>query len=295
MSSWNIQIPVAPSRIESGSTFYNGPVKQGSLKPGGTIIEGTSGNTGVGLAMYAAIHNYKCIFVLADKQSQEKIDNLRAFGTKVIVCPTDVAPEDPRSYYSVSQRLAKTTPNSYYVDQYANLLNRETHLKETGPEIYRQTKGDFDVFMVGVGTGGTITGCSMYLKKQMPKLSVVGVDCEGSIIAHYAKTGKIGIARPYVVEGIGEDFIPENYDFSYIDDFVTVGDKESFLMTRRLLIEEGIYAGGSSGAAVAGALKYTEGLKEKKRILIILPDSGNRYASKIYSDNWMKENGYVSL
>ena len=278
-----------------GKYILQQAVQKGDLKPGGTIIEGTSGNTGVGLAMYAAINNNKCIFVLADKQSQEKIDNLRAFGAEVIVCPTDVEPEDSRSYYSVSKRLAETTANSYYVDQYANLLNRETHVKETGPEIYRQTNGDFDIFMAGVGTGGTITGCAMYLKKKMPKLTIVGIDCEGSIIAHYAKTGEIGIARPYVIEGIGEDFIPENYDFSCIDDFVTVGDKESFLMTRRLLKEEGIYAGGSSGAAVAGAIRYAQGLKEKKRILVILPDSGNRYSSKIYNDNWMTENGYVSI
>ena len=264
-------------------------IKDGLLKKGGTIIEGTSGNTGVGLAMFAAVHGYKCVFVLADKQSQEKIDNLKAFGAKVVVCPTDVPPDDPRSYYSVSKRLAETTPNSYYVNQYNNLLNREAHYHFTGPEIYNQTGGEFDIFMAGVGTGGTITGCAMYLKEQMPHVQVVGVDCEGSIIAHYAKTGEITEARTYKIEGIGEDFIPDNYDFSLIDDFVTVGDEESFLMTRKLLKKEGIYAGGSSGAAVAGAIRYAKKTGGKKKILVILPDSGNRYASKIYSDDWMNK------
>ena len=267
-------------------------VKNGDLKPGGTIIEGTSGNTGVGLAMFAAIHGYKCVFVLADKQSQEKINNLRAFGAKVVVCPTNVEPEDPRSYYSVSKRLSETIPNSFYVNQYDNLTNRETHVHTTGPEIFEQTGGDFDVFMAGVGTGGTITGTAMYLKSKMPNVKVVGVDCEGSIIAGYKKTGKIGEAKPYVLEGLGEDFIPENYDFDIIDDFVTVGDKESFIMTRALLTQEAIYAGGSSGAAVIGAIKYAQTLDKPQKILVILPDSGNRYASKIYNDDWMRDNGY---
>ena len=268
-------------------------VKKGKLRPGGTIIEGTSGNTGIGLAMFAAIHGYKCIFVLADKQSQEKVDALRAFGAEVVVCPTDVEPEDPRSYYSVSKKLSETTPHSYYVDQYDNLLNREAHSKMTGPEIFEQTQGDFDVLVAGVGTGGTITGCSMYLKSQMPDLQVIGIDCEGSIIAHYGKTGEMGMAKPYVLEGIGEDFIPANYDFSLIDDFVVVGDKESFLMTRALLKQEGLYAGGSSGAAVLGAIRYAKTLEAPKKILVLLPDSGNRYASKIYNDDWMRDNGYL--
>ncbi len=275
-----------------GAYILDQAVKNGDLKPGGTIIEGTSGNTGVGLAMYASVHGYKCVFVLADKQSKEKIDNLRAFGAKVIVCPTNVEPEDPRSYYSVSKRLAETIPNSYYVNQYDNLWNRETHFNTTGPEIYEQTEGDFDVFMAGVGTGGTISGIGSYLKTVMPEVKVVGIDCEGSIIAHYAKTGEMVEAKPYVLEGLGEDFIPKNYDFSVIDDWVVIGDKESFITTRDLLTLEGIYAGGSSGGAVRAAIKYAETLKEPKKILVLLPDSGNRYASKIFNDDWMSDNGY---
>jgi len=275
-----------------GKFILDKAIKEGKLKPGGTIIEGTSGNTGVGLAMWAAVNGYKCIFVLADKQSQEKINNLRAFGAKVIVCPTNVEPEDPRSYYSVSARLAETIPNSYYVNQYENLHNSQTHFETTGPEIFEQTGGDFDVFMAGVGTGGTISGTGRYLKSVMPEVKVVGVDCEGSIVAHYARTGEMGEARPYVLEGIGEDFIPGNYDFDVIDDWVMVGDKESFIMTRKLLTLEGIYTGGSAGAAVVGALKYAKTLKTPKKILVILPDSGNRYTSKIFNDAWMSDNDY---
>ncbi|EQC49593.1 putative cystathionine beta-synthase [Bacteriovorax sp. BSW11_IV] len=285
--------PGGSTKDRIGSYMLDQAVKEGKLKPGGTIIEGTSGNTGVGLAMWAAIHGYKCIFVLADKQSREKIDNLRAFGAKVVVCPTNVEPEDPRSYYSVSKRLAETIPNSFYVNQYDNLHNRNTHYNWTAPEMYEQTQGDFDVFMAGVGTGGTITGCGMFFKEKMPDVKIVGIDCEGSIIAHYAKTGEMCEAKSYVIEGIGEDFIPQNYDFSVIDDFVVVGDKESFLMTRRLLKEEGIYAGGSAGAAICGAIKYAKTLKEPKKILILLHDSGNRYASKIYNDDWMSDKGYL--
>jgi cystathionine beta-synthase len=284
--------PGGSSKDRIGKYILEQAVKSGDLKPGGTIIEGTSGNTGVGLAMYAAVYGYKCIFVLADKQSQEKIDNLRAFGAKVVVCPTNVEPEDPRSYYSVSQRLSETIPNSYYVNQYENLWNRETHFTTTGPEIYEQTNGDFDVFIAGVGTGGTISGLGKYFKSQNENIQIVGVDCEGSIIAHYFKTGEMCEAKTYVLEGLGEDFIPGNYDFDNIDDFAIVGDKESFVMTRKLLDQEGIYAGGSSGAAVVGAIKYAKTLKEPKKILVLLPDSGNRYASKIFNDNWMRDNGY---
>lgn len=264
----------------------------GDLKPGGTIIEGTSGNTGVGLAMWAALNGHQCIFVLADKQSKEKIDNLRAFGAKVIVCPTNVEPADPRSYYSVSKRLSETIPNSYYVNQYENLWNRDTHFYTTGPEIFQQTNGEFDIFMAGVGTGGTISGTAAYLKTVMPNLTVVGIDCEGSIVAHYAKTGEMTEAHSYVLEGLGEDFIPGNYNFDVIDDWVMIGDKESFLMTRKLLTKQAIYAGGSSGGAVVGAIKYAKTLKEPKKILVILPDSGNRYTSKIFNDDWMSNNGY---
>jgi cystathionine beta-synthase len=285
--------PGGSSKDRIGGFIMDHAIAKGLLKPGGTIIEGTSGNTGVGLAMWAAVNGYKCIFVLADKQSQEKINNLKAFGAKVVVCPTDVDAADPRSYYSVSKRLAETIPNSYYVNQYDNLWNRETHVATTGPEIYEQTQGDFDVYMAGVGTGGTITGVSMYLKTKMPNLKTVGVDVEGSIVAQFARTGDLSGARSYVIEGIGEDFIPGNYDFKFIDDWVVVGDKESFLMTRALLKQEGIYTGGSGGAAVVGAIKYAKTLKEPKKILVILPDSGNRYASKIYNDEWMMAKGYI--
>lgn len=285
--------PGGSSKDRIGGFIMDRAIAAGKLKPGGTIIEGTSGNTGVGLAMWAAVNGYKCIFVMADKQSVEKVNNLKAFGAKVVVCPTDVEPEDPRSYYSVSKRLAETIPNSYYVNQYDNLWNRETHIATTGPEIFEQTSGDFDVFMAGVGTGGTITGTSMYLKTKMPNLKTVGVDVEGSIVAQFARTGDLNGARSYVIEGIGEDFIPGNYDFKVIDDWVVVGDKESFLMTRALLKQEGIYTGGSGGAAVVGAIKYAKTLKEPKKILVILPDSGNRYSSKIFNDEWMMAKGYI--
>jgi cystathionine beta-synthase len=285
--------PGGSSKDRIGGFIMDRAVAAGKIKPGGTIIEGTSGNTGVGLAMWAAVNGYKCVFVMADKQSIEKVNNLKSFGAKVVVCPTDVEPEDPRSYYSVSKRLAETIPNSYYVNQYDNLWNRETHVATTGPEIFEQTQGDFDIYMAGVGTGGTITGISSYLKTKMPKLKTVGVDVEGSIVAQFARTGDLSGARSYVIEGIGEDFIPENYDFKVIDDWVVVGDKESFLMTRALLKQEGIYTGGSGGAAVVGALKYAQTLKEPKKILVILPDSGNRYASKIFNDEWMMSKGYI--
>lgn len=276
-----------------GAFILDRAVQKGVLKPGGTIIEGTSGNTGMGLAMWSAINGYKCIFVLADKQSMEKINALKAFGAKVVICPTNVEPEDPRSYYSVAKRLSETIPNSYYVNQYDNFDNRETHFNTTGPEIWKQTEGDFDVFMAGVGTGGTISGIGRYLKSQKPSMKVVGVDIEGSILTHYHKTKEMIAAKPYVLEGIGEDMIPLNIDFDIIDEFVQVQDKECFLMTRSLLLKEGIYAGGSSGAAVVGALKYARTLKTPKKILVILPDSGNRYQSKIYNDEWMRVHGYA--
>ena len=268
-------------------------VERGDLKPGGTIVESTSGNTGVGIALFAAIHGYNCVFVMADKQSQEKIDNLKAYGAKVIVCPTNVEPEDPRSYYSVAAKLG-SLPNSVFLDQYGNMDNGESHFEITGPEIYKQTNGEFDTFLASVGTGGTISGCSRYLKSKMPNLKTVGVDCEGSILMHYHKTGEICEAKSYVVEGIGEDFLPDNVLFDLIDDFVMVNDKESFLMTRELLTKEGIYAGGSCGSAVVGAIRYAESLDKPERILVILPDSGNRYASKIYNDNWMQKMGYIN-
>ncbi len=285
--------PGGSTKDRIGAYMLDQAVKEGTLKPGGTIIEGTSGNTGVGLAMWAAVHGYKCIFVMADKQSQEKISNLKAFGAKVVVCPTNVEPDDPRSYYSVSKRLSATIPNSFYVNQYDNLHNRDTHYTWTAPEMYEQTGGDFDTFMATVGTGGTISGCGRYFKEKMPNVKIIGIDCEGSIVAEFAKTGKMGQARPYVLEGVGEDFIPENYDFKNIDDWIVIGDKESFLMTRKLLKHEGIYAGGSAGAAIVGAIKYAKTLKKPEKILVLLHDSGNRYASKIYNDDWMSTNNYL--
>lgn len=275
-----------------GSYILQEAEKRGEIKEGATIIEGTSGNTGVGLALYSIQRGYKFVFVLPDKQSKEKIKNLEAFGAEVVICPTNVEPDDPRSYYSVAKELSTKIENSYYVNQYYNLLNQEAHYKTTGPEIWEQTGGGFDIFMAGVGTGGTISGNGKYFKEQNKNIKVVGVDIEGSILAHYHKTGEMIEAKSYILEGIGEDIIPSNLDFSIIDDFVTIDDKGSFLMTRKLLTHEGIYAGGSSGAAILGAINYAKTLETPKKILVILPDSGNRYTSKIYNDTWMKENGY---
>jgi cystathionine beta-synthase len=270
--------------------------KKGLLKPGGTIVEGTSGNTGVGLAIASAIKGYKCVFVLPDKMSHEKIKNLRAFGAKVVVTPTAVEPEDPRSYYQVSRRLARETPNAIYINQYDNLSNREAHYNLTGPEILRQMP-EIDVFVAGIGTGGTICGVGKYLKEKKPSVKVVAVDPVGSIVYEYIKTGKmLSMPKTYKIEGIGEDFIPKNYDLSVIDDVIQVEDKESFLMTRDLLTREGLYTGVSSGSAVVGAMKWIRAQGEKlkgKNVLIILPDSGNRYLSKVYDDDWMREAGFL--
>ncbi len=270
--------------------------KRGALKAGGTIVESTSGNTGFGLAIAAAIKGYNCIFVLPDKMSEEKIKNLRAFGARVIVTPTAVEPDDPRSYYSVSKRMAEETPNAIYIDQYNNLANRECHYNTTGPEILRQMP-DIDVFIAGIGTGGTITGVGRYLKENKPGVEVIAIDPEGSIVEEVFRTGNNETpAKTYVMEGIGEDFIPDNYDFEQYDDVVKVGDKETFLMTRELLVKEGIFSGMSSGAAVVGANRWiaAQGKRLKgKNVLIILPDSGNRYLSKVYDDDWMEESGFV--
>lgn len=267
-------------------------VEKGLINPGGTFIESTSGNTGVGIAMFAAIHGYKAVFVMADKQSQEKVNNLKSYGAEVVMCPTAVEPEDPRSYYSVAKLLSDKLPNSFYLNQYDNPANFECHYEWTGPEIFEQTKGEFDIYMAGVGTGGTISGTAAYLKEKMPNIKIVGIDPEGSILAHYHKTKEVIPGGQYVLEGVGEDFIPGNVKFDLIDDFVIIHDEESFVMTRRLLKEEGIYSGGSCGGAVVGAIRYAETLKEPKKILVILPDSGNRYTSKIYNDSWMMSHGY---
>ncbi|HEX2905447.1 MAG TPA: cystathionine beta-synthase [Phototrophicaceae bacterium] len=278
-----------------GITIIEEAERTGRLKPGGTIVEATSGNTGVGLAIAAAIRGYKCVFVMPDKMSDEKIRVLRAYGARVVVTPTNVEPDDPRSYYSVARQIVADTPNSILADQYHNPVNPQTHFETTGPEIWRQTAGKIDVFVVGMGTGGTITGVGRYLKQMNPKVQIVGVDPVGSVLYDYFYTGKMSTAHAYKVEGVGEDFIPSVYDFSVIDDMVKVNDKESFLMTRRLVREEGLFGGGSCGFAVAGALRYVNDrdLGPDKLVVVLLPDSGSRYLSKVFDDNWMRENRFL--
>lgn len=270
--------------------------KDGRLKPGGTIIEGTSGNTGMGLALAAIAKGYKCIFTLADKQSQEKIDILRAVGAEVIVCPTNVSPEDPRSYYSVAKKLTNDIPNSFYPNQYDNLSNTAAHYETTGPEIWEQSEGNITHFAAGVGTGGSMCGTAKYLKEQNDKVVSVGIDTYGSVFKKYKETGIFDEKEvyPYLTEGIGEDILPANVDFSLIDHFVKVTDKDGAVMTRRLAREEGLFVGWSCGSAVHGALEYArENLKEDDVMVIILPDHGTRYLGKIYNDNWMKDHGFV--
>lgn len=270
--------------------------RSGKLKPGGTIVESTSGNTGVGLAVAAAIKGYKTVFVMPDKMSDEKIQLLRAFGARVVVTPTAVEPDDPRSYYNVAKRIVEETPNAILANQYHNPVNPEVHYRTTGPEIWRQTNGRVDVFVAGMGTGGTISGVGRYLKEQNPNVQIVGVDPVGSLLYELFHTGKMGEAFTYNVEGIGEDFLPNTLDLSVVDDVVQVDDRESFLMTRRLVREEGLFVGGSSGSAVAGALKYIQkaGLGPDKTVVVLLPDSGSRYLSKIFNDEWMREHGYLA-
>lgn len=271
---------------------------KGLIKPGGTIIEGTSGNTGMGLALVAAVRGYQCIFTTTDKQSKEKVDLLRALGARVEVCPTNVEPDDPRSYYSVAKRLSKEIPNSYYPNQYDNLSNREAHYESTGPEIWQQTEGKVTHFVAGIGTGGTITGTAQYLKEKNQNIKVIGVDSIGSVYKSYFETGVFdkNEIKPYLTEGIGEDIIPENVDFDFIDEVIQVNDKNALLTTRRLAKEEGLFIGGSCGAAVYGALEYAQKNKLSKNdlMVVILPDSGTRYISKIYNDEWMKEKGFIN-
>ena len=266
----------------------------GELKPGGTIIEATSGNTGAGLAMVAALRGYKTIFVLPDKQSEEKRAALRAWGARVVVTPTDVDPEDPRSYYKTAARLVEETPNSYYANQYHNPANPEAHYRSTGPELYDQMDGKIDVFIAGAGTGGTLSGVGKYLKEQNPDIKIIAVDPVGSLYYDYFHTGQLTQPHSYLLEGIGEDFLPSTMHFDYIDDVVRVHDKECFQMTRSLVMQEGLFCGVSCGAAVAGGLKY---LRRHDRpdmnAVILLPDSGSRYLSKVYNDNWMRENGFL--
>ncbi|HQT92152.1 MAG TPA: cystathionine beta-synthase [Candidatus Kryptobacter bacterium] len=276
-----------------GITMIEDAERRGLLKPGGTIIEGTSGNTGMGLALVAAMKGYKCIFTMPDKMSQEKIDLLRAFGAEVIVTPTAVEPEDPRSYHSVAVRLSKEIPNSYFPNQYDNPSNPQAHYETTGPEIWEQTEGKVTHFVCGIGTGGTIVGAAKYLKEKNAEIRVIGVDPEGSIYADYFRTKKMPGSHPYKVEGIGQDSMPKIMEFNNIDEVITVSDKESFIATRLLARKEGIFAGGSAGSAIHAALKVVPSLNEKDIIVVIIPDHGSRYLSKLYNDNWMKDNQYL--
>ncbi|GAB3689647.1 cystathionine beta-synthase [Spirosoma flavus] len=269
---------------------------KGIIKPGGTIIEGTSGNTGMGLALAAIGKGYKCIFTMADKQSKEKIDILRAVGAEVIVCPTNVAPDDPRSYYSVAKKLNRDIPNSLYPNQYDNLSNTAAHYETTGPEIWRDTDGKITHFAAGVGTGGTICGTSKFLKEQNPNVVSIGLDTYGSVFKKYKETGIFdeGEIYPYMTEGIGEDILPQNVDFSMIDHFVKVTDKDAAIMARRLSREEGLFVGWSCGTAVHGALEWArEHLTDSDVMVILLPDHGTRYLAKIYNDTWMKDHGFL--
>ncbi len=271
--------------------------REGKLKPGGSIVEGTSGNTGVGLAIAAAIKGYRCIFVMPDKMSDEKVRQLRAFGARVVVTPTAVEPDDPRSYYSVSKRLVEETPNSILAGQYWNPANPGAHYRTTGPEIWKQTGGKIDYFVCAMGTGGTITGTAKFLRERNPDIKVIGVDPVGSLLYDTFKAGgKIppgAFPKVYKVEGIGEDFLPTTLDFQYVDDVLQVGDRESFLTTRRLVREEGLFCGGSSGTAVYAALQIARPLDGNKTVVVILPDSGSRYLSKVFNDDWMRENRFL--
>jgi cystathionine beta-synthase len=269
--------------------------RAGLLKPGGTIIEGTSGNTGMGLAITAVVRGYKCIFTTTDKQSKEKADALKAFGAEVIVCPTNVEPDDPRSYYSVSSRLVKETPNAWKANQYDNLSNSQAHYEQTGPEIWDQTDGTITHLVVGVGTGGTASGAGRYLKEKNPNIKVWGIDTYGSVFKKYKETGVLDKREiyPYITEGIGEDFLPQNVDFNVIDHFEKVTDKDAAIMTRRIAREEGIFAGNSAGSAMAGLLQLKDRFTEKDVIVVIFHDHGSRYLGKMYNDDWMRRKGFI--
>ena len=268
----------------------------GRLKPGGTIIEGTSGNTGMGLALAAIVKGYKMVCVISDKQSKEKIDILKAVGSKVIVCPTNVAPDDPRSYYSTSKRLAEETPNSWYVNQYDNLSNTKAHYESTGPEIWKQTDGKVTHFVVGVGTGGTISGVAKYLKEKNPNIKIWGVDTYGSVFKKYHETGEFDTKEiySYITEGIGEDILPKNVDFSLIDYFEKVTDKEGAVTTRELAKKEGLFLGYSAGSAFAGVRHLKDQLDENSVVVVLFHDHGSRYVGKVYNDDWMRDRGFLS-
>lgn len=267
----------------------------GRLKPGGTIIEGTSGNTGMGLALAAIVKGYKCIFVISDKQSKEKMDILRAVGAEVVVCPTNVEPDDPRSYYSVSKRLGEETPNSWYVNQYDNPSNAVAHYEQTGPEIWKQTEGKITHFVVGVGTGGTISGTAKYLKEQNPDIKIWGVDTYGSVFKKYHETGIFDENEiyPYITEGIGEDILPENVDFSLIDGFTKVTDKDAAIYTRRIAKEEGIFVGNSAGSAIKGLVQLKDHFTKDDVVVVLFHDHGSRYVGKMFNDDWMRDRGFL--
>jgi cystathionine beta-synthase len=271
--------------------------REGKLKPGGTIIEGTSGNTGMGLAIVAVVKGYKCIFTTTDKQSKEKVDALKAFGAEVIVCPTDVDPEDPRSYYSVSSRLEREIPNSWKANQYDNLANTAAHYEETGPEIWDQTDGRVTHLVCGVGTGGTISGVGHYLKERNPRIRVWGIDTYGSVFKKYKETGIFDKNEiyPYITEGIGEDFLPRNVDFNVIDHFEKVTDKDAAIMTRRITREEGIFAGNSAGSAMAGLLQLKDHFSRDDVVVVIFHDHGSRYLAKMFNDEWMRAKGFLEV
>ena len=271
--------------------------KEGKLKPGGTIIECTSGNTGMGLALAAVVKGYKCIFATTDKQSKEKADILKAVGAEVIVCPTNVEPEDPASYYSVAARLQKETPNSFFCNQYDNLANRLAHYETTGPEIWNQTDGKITHLVVTAGTGGTVTGTAMYLKEKNPNIQIWAIDVYGSLLTKYFRTGEVDMkeVHPYVSEGFGEDFVPENYDMSVIDHFEQVTDKDGAVMARRLAKEEGIFCGYSAGSCIQGLMQLKDRLKKDDLVVCIFHDHGSRYVGKIYNDQWMIERGYLDV
>ena len=267
----------------------------GRLKPGVTIVEGTSGNTGMGLALAAIVKGYKLICVSTDKQSKEKFDVLRAVGAEVVVCPTNVAPDDPNSYYSTSRRIAEETPNAWYVNQYDNPSNTQAHYEQTGPEIWEQTEGKITHFVVGVGTGGTISGVAKFLKEKNPAIKIWGIDTYGSVFKKYHETGIFDENEiyPYITEGIGEDILPKNVDFSLIDKFEKVTDKDAAIYTRKMALEEGIFAGNSCGAAIKGLLQLKENFGPKDVVVVLLHDSGSRYIGKIYNDEWMKSQNFL--
>lgn len=271
--------------------------QEGRLKPGGTIIEGTSGNTGMGLALAAVVKGYKCIFVTTEKQSKEKADILKAVGAEVIVCPTNVLPEDPRSYYSVAARLAKEVPNSLHMNQYDNLANRLAHYESTGPEIWEQTDGKITHFVCTAGTGGTITGAAKYLKEKNPNIQVWAIDVYGSLLTKYFRTGEIdmGEVHPYISEGFGEDFVPKNYDMSVIDHFEQVTDKDGAIMARRLAKEEGLFCGYSAGSCLQGLIQLKDRLKKDDLVVCVFHDHGSRYVGKVYNDQWMMERGFLDV